>query len=135
MSEARHALMSAVHAALMADGGLAGILAGGRVYDRVPRGADHPFVAFGEVASAPLDGDAGGPVEHRLEILVHSRAEGRREASDVANRVREVLDGAALTLSGHRLAGLRHRDTVVSASRDGRAYRARLRFRALTETI
>lgn len=135
MSDARHALLSAIHAALMADGGLGGILAGGKVYDRVPRGAEHPFVAFGEIASAPVDGDAGGPVEHRLEILVHSRGEGRREASDIAERVRVVLEGAALTLPGHRLAGMRHRDTVVSASRDRRAYRARLRFRAFTEAI
>lgn len=133
MSDPRHALLVAVHGALMADGGLDQILAGGKVHDRVPRGAQHPFVVFGDMTSVPLDGE--GTVEHRLEILVHSREAGRREASDVAERVRAVLDGAALTLVGHRLVALRHRDTVVGASRDRRAYRARLRFVALTEAI
>jgi len=135
MSDARHALLSAVHGELMADGGLDQILAGGKVYDRVPRAAQHPFVVFGDVSSEPADGDGDGTLEHRLEILVFSREAGRREASDIADRVRSVLDGAALTPAGHRLAGLRHRDTVVSTSRDRRAYQARLRFFALTERI
>jgi len=135
MSEARHALLSAVHAALMADPVLDGLLAGGKVHDRVPRGAAHPFVVFGDLSSEALDGDEGGPVEHRLEIIVHSRAAGRREASEIAERVRAVLDAAAVAPAGHRLASWRHRDTAVSASRDRRAYEARMRFRAVTEAI
>ncbi|MBJ3774820.1 DUF3168 domain-containing protein [Acuticoccus mangrovi] len=133
MSEARHALLEAVYGALTGDAALDALLSG--VFDEVPRGADYPFVAFGEMASRALDGDAAGTVEHRFEILVHSRAAGRREASDIAERVVGLLDGAALTLDGHRLDGLAHRETSVRASRDRRAYVARLRFRALTEAI
>jgi hypothetical protein len=133
VSDPRHALLSAIHGVLMADGWLDGVLAGGKVYDRVPRGAAHPFVVFGEMTSEPLDADPPVTVEHRFDVLVYSREAGQREASDVAERIRALLDGAGLLLAGFRLVSLRHRNTAVSVSPDRRAYRARLSFRALTE--
>ena len=133
MSDARHALMAAVHGVLIADPALDAILAGEKVYDRVPRGAPHPFVVFGDVESEPLDGDDGGPVAHDMAIFVHSREAGRREASDIAEQVRAKLEAGVLAPEGHRLASFRHRQTEVSVSRDRRAFRARLRFRAITE--
>ncbi len=72
-------------------------------------------------------------VEHRLELVVHSRAQGRREASDIAARIEAVLTGG-LALAEGRLVGIRLRDTILTEGRDQRAYRARLRFVAFTET-
>ncbi|WP_420392565.1 DUF3168 domain-containing protein [Acuticoccus sp.] len=133
MSDARHALLSAIHQRLTADAVLGAVLAGSQVFDGTPQGVPYPFVATGEVRSRPLDGDDPPTLEHRVELVVHSRAAGRREASDVAERVRMLVDGAALAPAGHRLVSIRHIDTEVIGSRDGRAYRARMRFRALTE--
>jgi hypothetical protein len=133
MSDPRHALLAAIHAALVADPGLAALLAGGRIHDSVPRAAPHPFVAFGQVASEPLDSDDPVLTEHRIEILVFSRAAGQREASDIANRLRALLDHAPLSPQGHRLVSLRHRETQVAPGAGRRSYRARLTFRALTE--
>lgn len=135
MSDARHAVLSEIYRVLMADRRLGEVLAGAKVFDGVPQGAAYPFVAFGEVRSEPIDADDNPAVEHRVEIVVHSRAAGRQESSGIADRVRALIDGAALTPEGHRLVSIRHRDTDVTASRDGRAYRARLRFRALTEAM
>lgn len=132
MSDAKGALFSAIYAALMADAGLGALITG--VFDRVPRGTAHPFVAFGDAASEPLDSDSPATVEHRFDLFVHSREAGQREASDIAERVRAVLDGAALAVAGHTLVALRHLETEVRSSRDRRAYRARLRFRAVTES-
>jgi len=134
MSDARHALTQAVYQALMADAGLTAILADGRVYDHAPRGAAYPFISFGEGRSTDLDADAVPTTEHRFEVVVHSRAPGRREASDIAARVTAVLTGGGLTLPEGRLVGLRQRDTILAEGRDQQAYRARLRFTALTET-
>ncbi|WP_226576795.1 DUF3168 domain-containing protein [Acuticoccus sediminis] len=133
MSDARHALLAEVHRVLLADGTLGSLLAGPGVFDGVPQGAAYPFVSIGEVRSGALDGDDPPTVEHRIELIVNSRAAGRREASDIADRVRMVLEGEAMAPAGHRMVSMRHRDTDVTASRDGRAYRARLLFRALTE--
>lgn len=133
MSDARQALFSAIHAALTADAALAGILAGDGVFDHVPRGAAHPFVSFGDCNSRPLDGDDPPSEEHRFEVLVHSRAPGRQEASDIAARIEQIMDAGSLAPGGVRLITMRLRDTAVAASRDRRAYRVRMRFEALTE--
>ncbi|UOM33830.1 DUF3168 domain-containing protein [Acuticoccus sp. I52.16.1] len=132
MSDARHALMAEIYRVLLADGTLAAQLAGQGVFDGVPQGAAHPFVSIGEVRSGALDADAVPTMEHRVELIVNTRS-GRREASEIADRVRAVLEDAAMAPEGHRLVSLGHRDTDVTSSRDGRAFRARMRFRALTE--
>lgn len=132
MSDSRHALLVEMVRVLTSDAAL-GAMIDGRVFDGVPQGAVHPFLSLGEITSVPLDGDEGGPIEHRIEIEVHSRSSGRREASEVAEKVTSILDGASLAPVGHRLVALRHRETSVTASREGRAYKARIRLRAVTD--
>ena len=129
----RHALLTAIYALLISDGELDGMLAGGKVYDHAPRAAAFPFVAFGDLTSRSIDGDDVETEEHALEVAVYSRAGGRLEASAIAERVRALIAAENFPIDGHRLVSARHRDTVVSESRDHRAYRARLRFRVLTE--
>ena len=93
MSDARDALISAAYQALMGDAGLAAILADGR---RLRPSAAGCRVSLRDVrgrASTHLDADAVPTVEHRFEVIVHSRARGRREASDIAERVEAVLTG------------------------------------------
>lgn len=135
MSHARHALMEAIYSTLMADGELDAVLAGGKVFDHVPRAAGYPFVVFGEFESEAADGDAPPAEYHRFEMFVHSRAAGRAEASGVAARVAMLLDGASLALSDVALVYVRLADTSVAASRDRNAYEARMRFEAMTEAI
>ncbi|WMS41695.1 DUF3168 domain-containing protein [Acuticoccus sp. MNP-M23] len=133
MSDPRDVLIRAVYEALTGDAALSAILADGGVYDHPPRAASFPFVSFGEGRTTILDADAVPTREHRFEVVVHSRAPGRREASDIAARVEALLTGG-LVLSEGRLVGLRLRDTILAEGRDQHAYRARLRFVALTET-
>jgi hypothetical protein len=134
MSDARRALFVAVYEALTTDATLTGLVSG-RVYDGAPRGAIHPFVSFGAVRSRPIDPDARPAVEHRLDIEVHSRAEGRTEASGIADRVRADLDEAALELIQHALVSLRWTETELARSADSGATRVLVRFRAVTEAV
>jgi hypothetical protein len=134
MSDARRALYVAIHGALTADAALTALV-GDRIYDGTPRGASHPFVAYGGLRSRPLDADAKPSVEHRLDIEVHSRAEGRTEASAIADRVRTLLDGAALDLVQQRLVALRWEATEIAFGRDLLATKVRVRFRAVTEAV
>lgn len=126
------ALQAAIHAALAGDAELVGLLGGARIYDRAPRGAAHPFVAFGEAGARPVDGDLPPLVEHRLALEVHSTAPGRAEAAAIAARIEAVLS-AALPLDGHRLVSLRLADRGMREARDRRSVVATLRFRAVTE--
>jgi len=135
MSDARHSLMEAVYAVLVGDSELDAVLTGGKVFDHVPRAAGYPFVSFGNCDTRAVDGDAVPAELHRFEVLVHSRAPGRAEASAIAARVAALVDGAALALTGAALVFMRLRDTSVAASSDRRAYRVRMRFEALTEIM
>lgn len=132
MSDPRHALLREIYGLLVNDPGLDAILAGAKVVDGIPHAAPHPFLALGEVTSRAIDGDEPATMEHRVEVFVHSRAAGQREASDIAERVRVLLEGSEVHPAGHTAVSIRHRDTMVGATRNGRAYRARLRFRAVT---
>lgn len=130
MSDPRFALLQALHGRLLADPAVSNRVTG--VFDPPPRAVGHPFITFGELQSKPLDGDDPPTLEHRLDIIVHSRAHNRREVSDLAERARVLLDDAGLGLSGHRLISIAHRETEIVPSRDRRSYRARVRFRILT---
>lgn len=131
MSDARFALLRAVRLAVLQNTELAAALTG--VYDQPPRGVGYPFVTFGETRSAPLDGDDEPVQEHQIELWIHSRGRGRWEVSDLADRIRELLDDGALVLAGQQLVSIRHRSTEIEPSRDRRGFRARMRMRAVTQ--
>jgi hypothetical protein len=125
--------MAAIRDALVADGALAGLLGGPRVHDRVPRGAPFPFVAFARTDASSEDGDDAPLTEHRLSLEVVSRAHGRREAAEIADRIVALLHDAPLALEGHRLVNLRHVETRLRPERDRRTFGAEIRLRAVTE--
>lgn len=131
MSDARHALLAEIVRVATGDAGLAALI-GDRVFDGVPHGAEHPFVVVREMTTAALDGDARPSMEHRIELDAVSRT-GRSEASGIADRLRRLIEDGGLAPAGHDLAALRHLATAVTGSRDGRSWRARVRFRAVTD--
>jgi hypothetical protein len=132
MSSASWALQQAVFAALSADAALTARISA-RLYDAPPRKSEFPYLVFAEDEEAAWNtaGDIGS--EHRIVVDVWSRAGGRRECKEIAASVSAVLDDAALTLTGHHLVSLRLVRTVYGRIDDGRTFRARLTFRAVTE--
>lgn len=136
MSDPVFALQAAIHARLAADTTLAGLLGtGARIHDRAPRGAPVPFVALGETRLSVI-GAGGGPIhEQTLVLRIISRADGRREAAAIADRIDALLDGADLAPEGHRLVSLRLVERAVGESRDRRFVEGQLRLRAVTEPL
>ena len=133
MSDARLALMAAIHGRLAADPALVALLGGPRIYDRIPRGAAFPFVTFGATDALAADSDDAPMTEHRIELEVLSRAYGRKEAGEIAARLVALLDDVPLAPAGHRLVSVRHVRTTLRPERDRQSYRAVVFFRALTE--
>lgn len=129
------ALRAAIHAALLADGPLAALLGGPKVFDAPPRDANFPFVALGEAVVADWSTATERGTEHQLTLHVFSRSGGRAEAFAVAAAVQEALHDAALALASHRLANLRATTAEVVREADGRTYHALVRFRAVTEPL
>ena len=135
MSHPLWVLKAAIHARLAGDAELTGLLGGPRVFEEPPRGAQAPYVTFGEAISRDWSDTSGAGHEHLLTMLVWSGEPGARQALRLAERVAALLDGADLALPGHRLVNLRL--TAQELKREGRPEplrRVALRLRAVTET-
>ena len=126
------ALQQAVFAALARDGTIAA-LAGGRVFDHVPRRTPFPYVVVGESRASDWSTKTEAGSEHALTIHVWSRAKGTRETRLVAQAVIDALNGAPLAVHGATLIDLSWRETIINREPDGETLQARLQFRAVLE--
>ena len=135
MTSAGWDLQSTAYAALAADVPLAMLLGGERLYDHVPQNAAFPYVVIDQMQVRDWSTGTERGSEHVLMLHVWSRYEGKREAYEIADAVREVLDGAELGLSGHRLINLTHQFSDLKRDPDGETYHGVVRFRAVTEPL
>ena len=130
------ALRRAIHARLVGDAELTGLLGGPHVFEEPPRGARPPYVAFGEATVRDWSDTSGAGHEHLVTLLVWSGEPGARQALRLAGRVAALIEDADLALEGHRLVNLRV--TAQELKREGRPEplrRLALRLRAVTEAL
>ncbi len=135
VSSSEAALRAAVYRRLAGDAGLAALLGGPRVYDEPPRGAPPPYVALAGWTARDVSGAETPAVEHELSLEVWSSEGGLSQALKASSRVAALLDGAALTLDGFRLAYLAWIVTEAARLTENNLRRAALTFRAVTEPI
>lgn len=135
MLDSGWALQTSIHARLTADPAVIAALGSARIYDDVPRGAEFPYVTFGETTLR--DWSTGGEEgsEHIVTLHVWSHAAGRREAQAVMGAVRTALHDQPLSLAGHRLVNLRHEFSDARRDPDGETYHGIVRLRAVTEPL
>ncbi len=125
-------LQKAVHASLVADAVLSGLVSG-RVFDRPPQDAAFPFVTLGDTEVVPDGSGSGGGAVHQIILSVWSRAPGRRETKDIMSAIDQVLQDAMLPMTGHALVNLQLERAGVAYVAEAEALRGRLVFRAYTE--
>lgn len=134
MTSAASALQSAIVAVLKADSRLLMLIGSPRIYDRAPRDAALPYIVVASVRSADWSTGTEPGQEHRLVFHVWTRGGGRRQASDIADALREALDDRRPGVAGHHVVGLQHESTDMPP-RDGETWQAICRFRAVTEPV
>jgi ribosomal protein S18 acetylase RimI-like enzyme len=127
------ALQEAMRAALLAHAPLRLLLGGAHVHEELPRGARPPFVLFETIETRDWSVADQKAHEHFVALSVKTNSRSRRLAQQVLDEIETVLDGAGLSLAGHRLVNLRL--TFWSVTRQGETYGANLRFRAATEPV
>lgn len=121
-------VQAAVHAALSAHAGLAGIA----VLDAVPPGgASGTFLLIGAEEVRDASDATGAGAEHRVEVSVRSDAAGFLAAKAAAAEVCDALEG--LSLSSGRVVGLWFLKAKASRSDDGAERRVDLTFRVRVE--
>lgn len=130
MAGSANALQAAIFTALSEDAVLGGLIGPDAVFDRRMTGKPMPYVVIGEILTSEFGPETE---EHRVTIEVWSDAAGRKQAQDIAARVKGLLDGAELALAGFALVNLMHRSTRTGRERKTRAFLAEMVFRAVTE--
>lgn len=125
-------LQKAIFSALGADGGMIAAV-GQRIYDHAPANVPFPYVTFGRTSIYDWSTGTESGTEQLLTLHVWSKAKGKKEALDIMERARSVLEDAALDLDGHKLVNLRQEFSEVRYDEDLSVYHGLLRFRAVTE--
>lgn len=129
------ALQKAAYEALIADTALTTLLGGDRLYDHVPQSSAFPYVAIDQMRINDWSTGTERGSEHVLMLHIWSRYDGKREAYEIADAVREALDDAELTLDDNRLVNLSHQYSDLKRDPDGETYHGVMRFRAVTEPL
>ena len=130
---AANALLTAIHGRLSGDAALAALIGPDGIRDRLLPRPVLPSIVFGEVETRDYSTATEAGEEHRLTLEVWSEAEGRREAEEIAGRVRLLLHDAPMTLADHALVSLLHVRTRTRRQPKTKLFVAELRFRAVTE--
>ena len=131
---AAHDLQAAIVFALKADTELVALLGDAeRVLDRVPPERDFPFVAIGRTSVQDWSTDDRTGREHLVTLRSWSRATSRAEVLAIAERMNAALEGLAGVQGETRIVSFEPVSSDHGYEPADRAWRAVLRFRALTE--
>lgn len=126
-------LQKAVFAALTGDAALGGLLGGPKVYDHAPANVAFPYITFGRTSIFDWSTGTESGSEHLFTLHIWSKARGKKEALEIMESARVLLDDAALELDQHRLVNLRLEFSEARFDEDHTVYHGLLRFRAVTE--
>lgn len=129
------ALRKAIRDAIAANAALSGRISNQPVHDEAPRGANAPYITFGDVMVRDWSTSTDKGAEQFVTLHVWSTQPGVSEAVSIAGDVTRLLDDAALSLASHHLVNLKLVSIESRRENSGRFGRASLRFRAITESI
>ncbi len=130
---ATQALQAALYVRLTGDAALAAMIGPDGVHDRLLTGSDRPYVRIAAIETRDWSTASEPGEEHLLTLEVRSGEGGNRVAQEIADRVRFLLDDAALTVTGALLVNLRHQRTRTGRDARAKGHVAEMVFRAVTE--
>lgn len=106
-----------------------------RFYDQLPQAVEYPYVTFGRVTAQSIGGLGAEVTEQTLNLLCVSRHAGTEEVKAMAGALRELLDGAELSVAGQHLVSLRVVFVDVFRAADNRTIYGVVRIRAVSEVV
>lgn len=122
MSAAALALHDALRDLWLADASVQALVAG-RIWGRVPREPDHPYVVLGAKQTIDADLDCAASVDVAIDVHVWSRTPGDDEAERIAAALRNSLRTAhradTLAVAGFRMPTIRAASTRTFLDPDG----------------
>ena len=126
-------LQEAIFAALGADAALIAALGGARIYTEPPKHVASPYVTFGRTSVYDWSTGTEKGTEQLFTLHIWSKAKGNKEALEIMEMARWVLEDKSLPLDTHHLVNLRLEFAEVRFDEDQAVHHGLLRFRAVTE--
>ncbi len=128
-------LQKAVFATLGGSADLVSLLGGPKIHDQPPANVLFPYLTFGRTSVYDWSTDTESGTEQLFSIHVWSKSQGKREALEIMEVVRGLLDNARLGLDQHHLIGMRLEFSEARFDDRLSLQHGLLRFRAVTEPV
>lgn len=126
-------LQQSLYQTLSGDSSLNTMISG--VFDHVPQESAYPFVTIGECAVRDFSNALKQGTENRISLHIYSRAPGRKEASQIMERIVILLQNATLSVFGQQLISCRFTASAIALLDDGVTCKGTLQFAVrLTES-
>lgn len=126
-------LQKAIFAALAADPALTGALGANRIFDHAPANVAFPYITFGRTSVYDWSTGTEKGTEQLFTLHIWSKAKGNKEALEIMEMARWVLEDKSLPLDTQHLVNLRLEFAEVRFDEDQAVHHGLLRFRAVTE--
>jgi hypothetical protein len=110
-------------------------VAGDRVYDTVPPGAEFPYVSISGSQVLPDKADCIDGTEVFVQLDAWSRAQGYPEVMGIAGGVVDALDDEPIVVDGFHLVVLELQNLSYLRDPDGLTRHAAISFRALLQPV
>jgi hypothetical protein len=133
MTAAAAELQKAVFVTLGGDSALAGLLGGAKIHDHAPAHVVFPYITFGRTSGFDWSTGTESGTDHLFTLHIWSKGQGKKEALEIMERARQLIDDAPLAMTGHHLVSIRLEFSEVRFDEDLSVYHGLLRFRVLTE--
>jgi len=133
MASAAAELQKSIVATLRADASLTALLGGPKLFDHAPASVAFPYITLGRTSAYDWSTATEEGSEHLVTLHVWSKGRGRKQTLDILQRVRLLLHGQALTLSGFALVNLRQEFAEASYDDEQDVEHGAMRFRAVIE--
>jgi hypothetical protein len=128
-------LQKAVFAALRGNAPLVALLGGPKIHDQAPANVVFPYLTFGRTSVYDWSTDTESGTEQLFSVHVWSKSQGKREALEIMEVVRTLLDDATLNLGTQHLVSMRLEFSEARFDDRLSLHHGLLRFRAVTEPI
>lgn len=112
---------------------LENLLGAGKIFDDVPPGTTPPYITFAHSVHKDFGTDTEIGMEHEIEIHAWSLKNGRKQLLEVTELIVEAVCSLHGPMIEHFLCNIGHQKTEIEPKLKQKAYRARLKFRAMTE--